>query len=179
MMKKLLMAATAVLALTGAAHGDEFKPFSTVDVWAIENNENICMSHASYPHNGTLLFFAMNTAGLASITINNQQWSIPEGEYEVRAAVDDRAPAKFTANAEGTSLSWRIALSENNVSMLSKGSVLHVWIGKTSYQYILNGTAAMMAELIRCTAKLTTSANPFGSPQTDPVSTTSNPFKRT
>jgi hypothetical protein len=179
MMRKLLLAATALLALTGAAYGEEPKHFSVADVWTIESNEGFCTSYASYPHNGTHLFFAMSTDGKASITINNPQWSIPEGEYDIRAAVDDRAPTVFSASADGANLSWLIALSENNVSMLSKGSALHVWIGKTAYRYALNGTAAMLPELARCTTKLMANSNPFGTPKTAPVSTPSNPFKRT
>jgi hypothetical protein len=180
MMRKLLLAATAILALTGAAHGDEFKEYAKVGAWSVEAGEGFCMASAHYDHNDNFLTFAIAGNGKASITITNPKWHIPEGEYEIRAAVDDKIPANFTANAEKTIVSWGIALGENNIDILSKGSLLHVYIGDKEHTYGLNGSAAMLGSLIRCVDEIVFGSNPFSDPpKTAPVSTPSNPFKRT
>jgi hypothetical protein len=63
---------------------------------------------------------------------------------------------------------------------LSRASVLHVYIGSAYYQYSLAGSAAMLDSLVRCSVELWAGANPFHeAPKQAPVSTPSNPFKRT
>lgn len=178
-MRKILLAAAAVLALTGAAQGVEIRDYAQVGKWAIETAETYCSATTYFPAVDHHLTFAIGANGKASIVINNPKWNIPEGEYAIRAAVDDKVPANFTANAEKTTVLWDIALGENNIGILSRASTLHVYIGNVDYQYSLAGSAAMLGSLVRCSVELVAGANPFGTPQAAPVSTPSNPFKRT
>jgi hypothetical protein len=176
MMRKLLLAAPALLALTGAAQGEDY---AKVGNWTVETEITYCSATGYYPASDQHLTFAIGANGKASIVITNPKWNIPEGEYAIRAAVDDKVPANFTAKAEKTTVLWDIALGENNIGILSRASVLHVYIGSTDHQYSLAGSAAMLGSLVRCAGELVAGDNPFGSPQAAPVSTPSNPFKRT
>lgn len=179
-MKKLLLAACAVLAMTGVARGEDLKPYTKVGAWEVLFDRRLCMASATYTHNDTVLSFGVTAGGIASIAILNPKWNIPEGKYEIRSAIDGGVPANFTANANNQIVSWSFTLGENNISLLSKGTTLHVYIGDTEYGYGLAGSAAMLSTLVQCASKIAADANPFNGQQpAAPVSTPSNPFKRT
>lgn len=185
-MRKFLLAACAVLTMTGVARGEESRKYAQVGAWGIDAVKskpgNFCMSSAYFPHNETTLAFGVGVGGGAVIQIVNQKWSIPEGDYPIRSAIDGSIPANFESTANGASITWKFGLNENNISLLSKGSVLNVYIGGATYQYGLGGTAAMFPELIKCAAKLSADTNPFSgqsAPSAAPVQTPANPFKRT
>lgn len=182
-MKKILLAACAVLALTGVARGDgPIKEYATTGNWRIQSDSDSCYATTTYPSIHHSVTFAVTANGSSVVFINNQKWKIPKGEYEIMSAVDGGIPAKFTGLSEDSIVSWKFDLSENNINTLSKGSILHVYIGGVDYKYSLEGSSSMLVALIRCTATLAVSANPFAgqpSPSAAPVSTPDNPFRKT
>ncbi len=182
-MRKILLAACAALAMTGVARGDDLQKYSTVGAWSVDKGDNACVSSASYGHNKTSLLFSINKNGQSLlISIGNEKWSIPNGKYEVRSATDDNIPAKFEALGDGNLITIKTGLSQQAIDLLSKGSSLHIWIGSDEYAYGLQGSAAMLQSLVACAGQLARAANPFAgqsSAPAAPVSTPSNPFKRT
>lgn len=177
-MKKLLLAAAAVVALAGPALGSDLKPYAVAGNWEIDAAEKFCLATTHYSDIGHSVGFGISVSGSAKIIISNTRWNIPAGDYEIRAAVDDKATADFTAQAAGQGIFWEFVLNESNINILSKGHTLSVYIGGATFNYSLANSAAMLDSLLRCTAEKV-AANPFiDEPKQAPVSSQSNPFKR-
>jgi hypothetical protein len=178
-MKKLLMAATAFLALTGAAKGEGLKDYATVGGWNIYNSAVHCSASADY-QNGTSLIFGVNTEGQTWLKVYSDAWKIPQGSYTVTARVDkvELNDLTFSATEDGHSIVNQFTMGESAYNLITRGNILTLNIGGTSYWYALKGTSAMLPKLLECIGQVATASNPF-SAQPAPVSTPSNPFKRT
>ena len=171
MMRKLLMAAAAVLAMTGAARGAQ------VAGWDVSPGEDICSAERNFGGEYNLIF-GMMPNGVSGISILNRKWSIPKGEYPIRVWVDNAAQVDFTATAAGPLLTFQYKLNEASYNLFSRGVKLNIIIGEDHYWFGLSGSASMMDALLKCASGMRKAANPF-SDQTAPVSNPSNPFKRT
>jgi hypothetical protein len=142
--------------------------------------DHFCMASAYFQHNETTLAFGIGVNGSAAITITNQKWNIPEGRYEIKGAIDGDNLSSVIGNGDKKTVSWLFVLGENSINALSKGKVFRVIVGNSEYQYGLAGSSMMLSALIQCATQVSSDANPFhGQPPAAPVSTPSNPFKRT
>lgn len=180
MMKKILLAACAVLAMTGATKGEELKEYAKVGAWGIYRSDEHCSSGSDY-QNGTSLIFGVNTDGQTWLKVYNAAWKIPQGSYTVGAQIDTIELKKltFAASEDGHSIINQFDMSEGAYNLLTRGNLLSLSIGGTSYRYFLKDTATMIPKLLACIGEVSRASNPFGTPQAAPVSTPSNPFKRT
>jgi hypothetical protein len=184
-MKKALLAACALLAMAGTARG-EVVHHGDVQGWTIsalsQETEKLCVAEKGYPGNYKLGFSLTQGGDIASINVMNEKWDIPKANYTVRSWVDDGKPSEFGAVSLGSLLMVRYDLNETAFRVLTSGSRVFFEIGAERLQFDLQGTALMFPELIKCAMALGSASNPFGG-QTQqpaaPVSTPSNPFRRT
>lgn len=179
MMRKLLMAATAVLALTGAARSEEFKDYAKVGDWNIVSSDGHCAAAGNY-QNGTSLIFGVEADGGTWLRVYNGAWKIPAGEYKVGGSID-KVPFDLTFRADetGARLTNSFRMDSDAYNLLTKGARLTLNIGSTTYQYLLRDTSAMIPRLLECIGQVAKASNPFHGRQAAPVSAPSNPFKRT
>jgi hypothetical protein len=182
-MKKILLAACAVLALTGVARGDDLKAYATVGNWGIFSSGEHCAAGGDY-QNGTSLIFGVNTAGETWLKVYNGAWKIPAGSYTVGAWIDkvELKDLTFVASEDGHSIINQFTMGESAYNLITKGNLLSLSIGGTAYRYVLKDTQVMIPKLLACIGQVAKAANPFaGQSQTPPapVSTPANPFKRT
>jgi hypothetical protein len=183
--KKILLAACAVLAMTGSALGGENKEYAKVGGWGIYNSDEHCAAGADY-QNGTSLIFGVNTEGQTWLKVFNEAWKIPAGSYTVGAWIDkvELNDLTFTASEDGHSIINQFNMGESSYNLITRGNRLSLVIGGTTYQYILKDTSVVLPKLLECIGTVARSANPFAgqSPAEQPaapVSTPSNPFRRT
>lgn len=179
-MRKILLAACAVLGMTGAARGEVL---GTVGAWTVSKSETTCFTHVAYK-NGQTLVFGLQADGQAGISVVNRAWSIPSGAYKVKFWVDRTVQTELDASAEGNTVTIPYIISAEAVELLSKGAHLSLMLGNQVYSFDLTGSDSAMTALITCaTTKLASSpSNPFAgqpAPSAAPVSPPSNPFKRT
>jgi hypothetical protein len=182
-MKKILLAACAVLALTGMARSEEYKEYATVGGWQINRLADRCVGFAGYK-NGTALSFGMDVSGNTWLRVVNSKWKIPAGNYVVKVQIDNEElkDMNFSADEGGTDLVSGFVMDQAAYNYLTKGSALSLTFGKTTYNYTLKDSAGMIAKLLECTGQVTKAANPFASqpsPSAAPVSTPDNPFRKT
>lgn len=179
-MKKLLMAAAAVLALTGAAHGGELKDYATVGGWGIFSSDEHCAAGGDY-QNGTSLIFGVNTDGETWLKVYNAAWKIPAGSYTVAAKIDtvELSDLTFQATEDGHSIVNQFTMGESAYNLITKGNRLSLVIGGATYRYTLKDTSAMLPKLLACISQVARASNPFGGKPAAPVSTPSNPFRPT
>jgi hypothetical protein len=182
-MKKILLAACAVLAMMGAARSEEIKEVGKVGGWALLRGPEHCAASSQF-QNGTFLGFGVDVGGNTWMRITNPEWKIPAGSYSVRVQFDKVVPDSVPASASDTghSLTVPFEMNETGYNLLTKGAVMAVTIGSAAYSYSLAGTAAMFPALLGCVRDIAKAANPFAGqsrPPAAPVSTPSNPFKRT
>lgn len=182
-MRKILLAACAVLGMTGAARGGELKDYAKVGGWGIFSSDEHCAAGADY-QNGTSLIFGVNTEGQTWLKVYNTAWKIPEGSYTVAARIDtvELKDLTFKATEDGHSIINQFTMGESAYNLITKGSRLSLGIGGTIYQYVLKDTSVMIPKLLACIGTVARSANPFSgqsAPSAAPVSTPANPFKRT
>ena len=181
-MKKMLLAACALLAMAGTARGDEISDYASVGHWDIVKGDSHCTSLGGY-ENGTLLAFSVNLGGDTWISVAHPKWKIPAGEYKVPARVDsvELSDMTFVVEQDGsTRMTYNFQMTETSYNFLTKGNVLSLNIGNTVYQYKLKDTSKMIPKLLECIGSVAASANPFhGQKPVAPVSTPENPFKRT
>lgn len=179
-MRRIFLAACAVLTMTGAAHGDGLKEYAKVGGWGLFSSDEHCAAGADY-QNGTSLIFGVNTDGETWLKVYNAAWKIPQGSYTVGARIDtvELNDLAFTATEDGHSVVNQFSMGESSYNLITKGNLLSLSIGGTMYRYALKDTAAMIPRLLSCIGEVARATNPFGTPQTAPVSTPTNPFKRT
>jgi hypothetical protein len=186
-MRKVLLAACAVLAMTGSAFGEEPKLYATTaGDWNIFSFKDRC-STSDFFKNGTILQFGIDESLTPWLRVNNPEWKIPAGEYQVAIAFDNgnAAPWAFQADEDGKGIVASYILDETSFGAFTRSSVLNLKIGAKVYSYSLKGTSAMFPKLLDCIANLAISANPFHGQSSapaapsEPVSTPSNPFRRT
>jgi hypothetical protein len=130
----------------------------------------------------------MRTDGAGRISVMNERWSIPQGEYPVTLSVDRVPPVTFRGEAGDTgrvvSVWWK--LTPDEINLVSYGAVLNATVGKAEYQYRLVGSEAMLKALVKCAAERMGAANPYAgtapqasAPPANPFAeTTSNPYRR-
>lgn len=190
-MKSLLPLAAAAALFTGftvfagfsaPATAGEMTSRGTVGPWEMTGGDKSCMARKA-DKNGTHLSFAINAHGEAMIAIENPNWKIPKGKYEVVTQVDRTEAQRVGAEAEDFFLIFGFHLNEPTLNLLSYGRTLSVTVGTQTYQYELTRTEAMLKALGQCAAPFMAAANPFaGSPPAarTPASTEtpSNPFRR-
>jgi hypothetical protein len=179
-MKKALLAACALLAMAGVALGGETKEYAKVGGWQISSLEDRCVGFAGYK-NGTALSFGADTSGNTWLRVFNPEWKIPAGKYVVKVQIDDEKLSDmiFWADEEGTDLVNNFVMNEAAYNYFTKGSILILTFGETTYNYALKDSATMLPTLLKCIGQVTKASNPFaGQAQpAAPVSTPSNPFK--
>jgi hypothetical protein len=180
MMRKLLLAATALLALTGAARGEEPKLFATTaGDWKIYSYQDRCGTSDTFK-NGTVLSFGVDTSGTSWIRVMSEQWNIPLGVYQVEGGIDDDNSFawNFEADKGGKGIVANFEMDQAAFNAFTKGNVLRLKIGSTVYGYSLTGTSALFPKLLECIKQVATASNPFsGQKPVAPVSTPSNPFR--
>lgn len=181
-MKKLLLAAAAVLAMTGAARG-EMKAIGQIGIWELRagrhGDSTHCVSVAEYK-NETALVFGVNIKGESWLRIVNAAWRIPAGEYRVGLQIDSAAPGIMTGivAGDGRSIDIPFEMNEGAFNLITKGAQMRLVLGTASYAYNLTSTEQMLPALVRCAGQLEQAANPFaGQPAPAPAATT-NPFVR-
>jgi hypothetical protein len=179
-MKKILLAACAVLAMTGAARGEVL---GTAGAWTVSKSETTCFTHVAYTNWQTLVF-GLQADGQAGITVVNRAWNIPKGSYKVKFWVDRPAQAELDASAEGNTVTVPYIISAEAVDLLSNGASMSLMLGNQVYKFDLTGSGKALGALINCatTQLVNTESNPFAgqsAPPAAPVSTPSNPFRRT
>lgn len=182
-MKKILLAACAVLAMTGVARGEDVQKVGTVGNWEVFKGDAHCNVSADY-QNGTSLIFFLTAEGDFSLRVWSEKWQIPSGSYSVGFQMDEAPTAnlKFFANTSGNSIEAPIKLTEDVYSVIADGKFLKLKIGSEAYRYSLNGSAAALKAVIGCASELVKSGNPFsGTSQqpAEPKEDPSNPFRRT
>jgi hypothetical protein len=174
-MKSLLpLAAAAALFLGFSAPASaDMASLGTAGNWVISADDSLCTAHAGY-QDGTKLGFAINSTGVASLSIQNPTWNIPEGNYSVVSWVDRSAPLKHEAAAARGWIVWHPAFSLETLNLLSQGAVLYAQVGRQTYDYRLTGSAEMVRAVVLCLQQRVAKANPFSGTQGIPTS--SNPF---
>lgn len=188
-MRKFLLAACAVLAMTGAARGEDgnsVKVIGNVGQWEVVNSPVHCAASAGY-QNGTSLVFGVTKDARAFIRVYNKDWNIPTGKYQVAVQVDrsEQVMMTFSVSDVGNRISAFYDLNESAYNLIANGAILKLNIGGTAYHYSLKGSADMMMALVSCAGQVAKAANPFAGQAApaeqpaDPVSTPANPFKRT
>ena len=180
MMRKLLMAAAAVLAMTGAAKSEEAKLYATTaGDWKIYTYQDRCTTADTFK-NGTVLSFGVDTSGTSWIRVMSAQWNIPHGSYQVEGRIDDASSFSwsFEADEGGKGIVSNFEMDRAAFDAFTKGSILRLKVGSETYGYSLTGTSALFPKLLECAGQIAKAQNPF-SGQTAPVSNPSNPFRRT
>jgi hypothetical protein len=179
-MKKALLAACALLAMAGGALGGETKEYAKVGGWRISSTEDRCVGFADY-QNGTVLALGVDTSGDTWLRVVNQDWKIPAGKYAVKVRIDgeDMKDMSFLADEEGNGLVTDFVMNDAAYNYLTKGSILSLTFGETTYNYTLKDSSVMIPKLLTCIGQVAKASNPFaGQAQpAAPVSTPSNPFK--
>lgn len=168
-MGKFLSVAVAFLLALPAAQAEEF----TVGAWAGDSYDfegtgefSHCTIWAEYDV-GELLFFSITRDGQIVIGLHNSNWTLKTGDtYPVTLRVDRRPIGRYQAEAFGDmSVGIRLPYSEDTVTLLRKGYVLHIDTITGTLSYRLTGTSAALPRLQNCVYrhlfKGRTAANPF------------------
>jgi hypothetical protein len=186
-MRKVLLAACAVLAMTGVARGEEAKFFArTAGNWEIYTLRDQCTTADTF-QNGTILSFGINTRGVSWIRVMHPEWKIPAGNYSVDGQVDNGVAFSwaFEADDGGQGIVANFKMDNAAFDTFTRGKVLRLKIGSTVYGYSLNGTSALFPKLFECVGQIAKVSNPFHGQSSAPaepaapVATPSNPFRRT
>jgi hypothetical protein len=181
-----LAAAAALLVNCSAPVMAEEVHVATVGHWEIYADETACMARGGYK-NGTHLSFMSRSDGTATVGIENSNWKIPKGSYEVVTQIDRTAPQKVKAIAKDDLLIFDFYWNEPTINLLSYGRTLFVTVGAQSFQYELVRSEAMLKALSACVGQRMATANPFVGaskappPGFEPVpyaETPSNPYRR-
>lgn len=186
-MKKLLLAACAVLAMTGVARGEDGKLWGRSGPWnfiQLPPKSNACLAVINPGHD--TLIIASDVNGKGRIVFGRDTWKLPDGKYTVTGRLDGGDPVDLqafttTENSLASDFEWTEAVLRN----LSTSNTLTIVAGTQTLSFSLVGSAKMLPELFRCVGEIraAAAANPFAGqakPQpAAPVSTPSNPFKRT
>jgi|SRR4051794_8390420 hypothetical protein len=165
--------------------GDDVVSIGSVGPWQLRTFKDACIAVAPFK-NGTSLEFWLSAKGWTATSINNSDWAIPKGDYEVVMQVDRAAPEVFKGHAEKDWVIWHYDMTEATANLLSYGNTLSVTVGRSRYQYSLDRSEAMLKALGQCVSTRLASANPFSNaapnasapPSTPFPETTSNPYRR-
>lgn len=183
-MKKMLLAACALIAMSGVALAeDDPKFFSQVDDWSLFQVGDVgaCMA-AKYndPSSSTSdhLIVSAHLDGKGRVVVVRESWQLPEGAYKITVQFDGGEKKEIdafttTKNSLATEFDW----DENVFSLLSSGRKLTVWVGNQVLGFSLDASSRMLPDLFKCIGEVRSASNPFGSPPAAPVSSPSNPFK--
>lgn len=174
-MRKILLAACAVLALTGAARGELFRDVAAIEGWQVVAGSDHCAAAQDY-ENSTSLIFGVEMNGAFWVRIYNESWKIPEGQYPLKFSVDKSDAQSWQATGDGKRITIPVIMNEDLYLLLTRGAVMNLTIGGVIHKYALTGTKAMLPALLGCVRDIAKAANPFAD-QPAPVSTSSNPFK--
>jgi hypothetical protein len=182
-MRKVLLAVCAVMAMTGVAFGEEAKHYSTVGNWEVFSYKEHCTSIGMY-ENGTTLYFGANVNADTWLIVGNNDWKIPAGKYKVPAQIDTvvLSDLEFEVGDNGSIMIFDFEMKEAAYNLITKGKLLTLKLGSQTYRYALKNTSAMMPKLFECVGQIAKASNPFNgqsSAPAEPVSTPSNPFRRT
>ncbi|WP_207459139.1 hypothetical protein [Azospirillum sp. SYSU D00513] len=166
-MKTLAVAIVASLAaLCNTAHSQEAKVWSTVATWTIQTLPDACYTTDEYK-NGTVLGFLAARDGRFKILIGHDDWQIPEAIYEVTLSVDGGRTYGFSALGDGPLVAISVPDLPTLYGPLRTGSIMSATVGKHTYSYRLEGTKAMLPELVRCAGTLEDRTNPFAGVETE------------
>jgi hypothetical protein len=185
-MRKVLLAACAVLAMTGAAFGGDAKSYATVGNWEVFSFEKHCTAYGIY-QNGTTLYFGANADAETWLMVSHEAWKIPAGTYRVPAQIDsvELEDMAFVVGSTGNFMKFDFEMKEVAYNLITKGKLLTLKIGSQTYRYTLKDTSGMLPKLFECVGQIAKAANPFHGQSSapaapsEPVSTPSNPFRRT
>jgi hypothetical protein len=181
-MKKILLAACAVLALTGAARGEDGRLWGQSGPWSLIQMPpaaNACLA-AINPGQDTLII-SSDVDGRGRLVFGRNAWKLPEGKYKIFLHIDneDRLELQAFTTTEN-SLAMDFKWTEGVYKSLASNSTMTITAGTQTLAFSLAGTAKMLPELFRCVGevKAASTSNPFAdqSPAA-PASTPSNPFK--
>jgi hypothetical protein len=182
-MKKML-AACALIAMSGAALAEDPKPFGQVDNWSLFKAGDVgaCMAtkYNGPSDTGDHLIISAHLDGKGRVVVVRESWQIPEGAYKITVQFDDGEKKEVdafttTKNSIATEFDW----NQNVFSLLSSGRKLTVWVGNQVLGFSLDASARMLPDLFRCIGEVqsASNSNPFGSVPAAPVSAPSNPFR--
>src|SRR4051812_25934299 len=116
-----LAAAAAFFLGFSAPASAEMVPLQTIGHWQITADAALCKARGEY-QDGTNLVFSINNKGGLGISIGNDAWAIPKGEYEITMQVDRAAPTDYAAWANTNYVLWFAPLDEATVNLLSYGN---------------------------------------------------------
>jgi hypothetical protein len=175
----LAAAAALLIGLSAPAMAVEITLLQTIGHWKVRTVDKLCIATGEFK-DGTLLEFVINAKGALLVSVDNQNWSIPEGhDYEVVMQVD-RAEAKtFRAAANKTYVYWQMPMTEASVNLLSYGRTLRAQIGKVAVTYDLALSEPALKAVFRCAAPHLDAANPFSNASPPAQSQPANPFVET
>src|SRR5687768_8696313 len=101
-----------------ASAADELVLLGKVGLWQVSADATLCRASLEY-EDDAVLTFGINAKGGAGIAIENPQWSIPEGKYQVVSWVDRSKPITFPATASGRAVMWEYPLNDEQFGLLS------------------------------------------------------------
>jgi hypothetical protein len=155
----------------------------TIGHWKIQGDATACEAIGEF-EDGTTLSFLINSHGAIIVGVINQNWSIPQGKYEVVMSVDRAALGTFKADATGPVVFWQVPFTEATMNLFAYGRALRAKIGQAYVSYDLGRSEAAIKALLRCAAPRQEPNNPFASSHTPAAAdnpfaeTTSNPYRR-
>jgi hypothetical protein len=175
----LAAAAALLIGLAGSARatGAEVS-LGAAGGWQMRADDEVCIGTMAFT-NGTTLGFAVHVNGRGAIVIENKKWNIPKGDYPVVSSIDRTKPVTFKAKGDGQTVVWPWEIDEDEINLVSNGTVLRATVGRAEYTYRLNGSAEMLRALGRCASARLSIANPFAKAPSADQPPSDNPFPET